>query len=452
MDTITRFLENYSYRFPKGYPDMNNLEDKALLYEILEELNVINENFRPLSFFDLKKRGGFRFKIITDKIANSKPFSLNQGTPKILTFINPEYQTAFENADDNKIKQLAGSNINSFMFFEDEAGEEYSIQDLSKDKDFGGRGVGSGTVVEDSNLKALNDKIQSFIEKNDVKSINVIVNGKLFEGIVGAETQPNTPKADFNLITLDKNNNIVPVVFISYKKAGGKGASAGDFIRWSGYTKYADHPEVKAFNEALVKFLQDNNLQGLPNESRFIAPIQDSELIQKLIYGPDYGGENSKDNVNIILQGEINLLPKGNNTYELTAQYIQAPPSLPKGDYQPYLTAAYRADRKMFGIPNNEAIAITKAIAYNASNVYELKNNEFNSLNSIVKQALRDGDYVKINSGTNVQVGKRVLGYNGYFGKIVSIKDDKYKIVDDADGDKTSINRKNLEARFLIEK
>jgi hypothetical protein len=373
MNVITRFLEHYSFRFPKGYPDMNNLEDKALLYEILEELDVINENFRPLSFFDLKKRGGFRFKIVADKIAKKSPFTLNQGTPKTLSFIDPEYQTAFENADDSKIKQLAGSNVNTFTFFEDEAGEEYSIQDLSKDKDFGGKGAGSGTVVEDYNLKALNDKIQSLIEKNNDESISVIVNGKKFEGIVGAKSQFGTPKADFNLI----NSEEKPIVFISHKKAGGKGASAGDFIRWSGYTMYAEHPEVKIFNEALIKFLQDNNLEGLPQKTRFVSPIQDDELVRKLIYGPNYGGENSKDNVDIILQGEIDLLPKGNNTYELTAQHVQSPPSLPEGEYQPYLTSSYRADREMFGIPNNEAIVMTKIIANSASNVYELKNGEF---------------------------------------------------------------------------
>ena len=377
MNVITKFLEHYSFRFPKGYPDMNNLEDKALLYEILEELDVVNENFRPLSFFDLKKRGGFRFKIVADKIANNKPFSLNQGSSKTLTFINPEYQKAFENADDNKVKQLAGANVNTFTFFEDEDGEEYSIQDLSKDKDFGGKGAGSGTVVEDYNLKSLNDKIQSLIEKNDVESINVIVNGYTFKGIVGAESQFGTPKADFNLVTADDKGKLTPVVFISHKKAGGKGASAGDFIRWSGYTMYAEHPEVKAFNEALTKFLQDNKLEGLPQKTRFISSIQDDELVRKLIYGPNYGGENSKDNVNIILQGEIDLLPKGDNTYELTAQHVQSPPSLPEGEYQPYLTSSYRADREMFGIPNNEAIVMTKAVSTTASNVYEFKNGEF---------------------------------------------------------------------------
>ena len=43
MNVITKFLEQYSYRFSKGYPDMTNLEDKALLYEILAELDVTSE-------------------------------------------------------------------------------------------------------------------------------------------------------------------------------------------------------------------------------------------------------------------------------------------------------------------------------------------------------------------------------------------------------------------------
>jgi len=50
MNVITKFLEYYSFRFPKGYPDMNNLEDKALLYEILAELEVLDEvNGSPLA-------------------------------------------------------------------------------------------------------------------------------------------------------------------------------------------------------------------------------------------------------------------------------------------------------------------------------------------------------------------------------------------------------------------
>jgi hypothetical protein len=38
MDTITRFLEHYSYRFPKGYPDVNDNNDVLLLEQMIGEI------------------------------------------------------------------------------------------------------------------------------------------------------------------------------------------------------------------------------------------------------------------------------------------------------------------------------------------------------------------------------------------------------------------------------
>lgn len=340
-----------------------------LRFKILKEAD-----FNALTFFDLAKRGGFRFQILADKIKNGSAFELVGGESTPLQFIDPDHADIFASGDSTEIKKLAPTNSNQFKFFKDDAGKEYSIKDLQKNQEFGGRGKGSGTIVEDYNLKLLKDLIAKLKEENGGKPINVVVGGKTYSDIVDAESQFGTPKSDFNLI--DSKGN--PVVFISHKKAGGKGASANDFIRWSGYTMYKDHPEVKAFNEALTKWVDKNNPgEGLPNKSRFISRIEDKELIQKLIYGPKFGEGFSKDNVSIILQGKIDLNPKGNNTYELTSQHDEIPPSIPEGEYYPYLTSAYRADREMFGIKNNEAIVMTKAQSGRSSNVYELQNGEF---------------------------------------------------------------------------
>lgn len=40
MDTLDKFFKKYSYKFDKGYPDMNNSQDVLLLESILKELNV----------------------------------------------------------------------------------------------------------------------------------------------------------------------------------------------------------------------------------------------------------------------------------------------------------------------------------------------------------------------------------------------------------------------------
>ena len=41
MDPITKYLNNIAYKFPKGYPDMNDSKDKAMLSEIIN--NIINK-------------------------------------------------------------------------------------------------------------------------------------------------------------------------------------------------------------------------------------------------------------------------------------------------------------------------------------------------------------------------------------------------------------------------
>ena len=42
MDIITKYLNNIAYKFPKGYPDMDDPKDKAMLNEIMK--NLIKED------------------------------------------------------------------------------------------------------------------------------------------------------------------------------------------------------------------------------------------------------------------------------------------------------------------------------------------------------------------------------------------------------------------------
>ena len=108
MDTLDLFLKKYSYKFPKGYPDMNNEQDILLMESILSELDMnLNEVFRNLSYAELSKRGGDRFNIIVKKINKNLPFNLANGESIILQFIKPEYQEIFEKSDLEKIKQLS---------------------------------------------------------------------------------------------------------------------------------------------------------------------------------------------------------------------------------------------------------------------------------------------------------------------------------------------------------
>jgi hypothetical protein len=61
MDVLDKFFKKYSYKFPKGYPDMNNEQDVLLLESILGELGV-----------DLKETGESESynNLITKKLGN----------------------------------------------------------------------------------------------------------------------------------------------------------------------------------------------------------------------------------------------------------------------------------------------------------------------------------------------------------------------------------------------
>tara|TARA_R110002153_G_scaffold138318_1_gene288877 strand:- start:58 stop:1197 length:1140 start_codon:yes stop_codon:yes gene_type:complete len=375
MELIDRVLLEWSYRCEKGYPNLNNKEDLKI-FEKVFEIDLVHEinsqGFRPLEFSELRKRGGPRLKKVHSFIQTGKPFTNSQGEEVVLKYNNDAYAELFANADIQGLKDIGKSSINNFPFLKDLKGSNYSFNMLLKTPDFGGKGTGSGTKVEDENLYLLKEKLYQLID-SEGGAIKVKIDGQPTYIVAGAETQVGMPKSDFNLT----NEEGKPIVFISHKKAGTKGASANDFIRWSGYTMYADNPEVIDFNNAIKKFLTDNNLDGLPNKTRFISPIKDSKLTQALIYGPEFGGAFSKDNVNIIIQGEVSFEPQADGTYLLTGGHILIPPQVPTGEYAPYLTAAYRGDRQMFGILNNEAIAMTKAVAQSASNVYELRNGDF---------------------------------------------------------------------------
>ena len=81
MDSITKFLNRVSYKFPKGYPDMNNDQDKKMLFEMInniveaeeEEVEVSSEEETSTESTSLDPTGGS--KVYNDTIR----YALNNG-------------------------------------------------------------------------------------------------------------------------------------------------------------------------------------------------------------------------------------------------------------------------------------------------------------------------------------------------------------------------------------
>lgn len=389
---VDRLLLEWSWRCEKGYPDLNSEKDIKILEsilgeEVVENLFELERKFNPLTWRDLTKDPD-RIERFLQKIKEGDPFDTTDGKQVQISFINTEnesedsIESAFEKGGRSELIRLGGDTINRANFFKDKDGNTYSIGDFLKTQEFGGWGKGSGTREEDRNLKLLQKQIEKLVEENDGNPIKVFVEGQEPKEIVDAQTQPGTPKSDFNII--DENSE--STIFISHKKKG----DATAFVRWSGFTKYVDHPEVQQFNEALRDIISKTpEWEGkLPRMTSFTKRVEDLELARKLIYGRDYGENFSKQFVNIVIQGEIKL-EKNGSSYKLTGDTTLIPPEVPSNEeYHPYLTSTFRSGRSNFNILTNEAIARPKTGAYGYTTVYLLENGEFKKIKNPTKEGL----------------------------------------------------------------
>ena len=196
MNVIDKFLNKIAYKFPKGYPDMNNDQDVLLLESLISE--VIGEKFilneKALLWNDVagESRKLIRLTIIADKITAKTPFTLQDGDKEVvLSFNDPSYVDLFTNQKVDTLRDIGGRSINNFKFFVDAEGNEYSLKQIKKTKELGGAG-GNKAQTSERQERSLIDAI------NSVEGIKTLVGANGFEipNIIKAEKQPDPPRAE----------------------------------------------------------------------------------------------------------------------------------------------------------------------------------------------------------------------------------------------------------------
>tara|TARA_B110000977_G_scaffold81139_1_gene108576 strand:+ start:1005 stop:2171 length:1167 start_codon:yes stop_codon:yes gene_type:complete len=190
MDNITKYLNRIAYKFPKGYPDMNNAQDKAMLFEMVED--IISE--KALAWNDIagESRKLVRITTIANKIQDKTPFTLQDGEKEVvLSFNDPSYEDLFTNQKVDALRDIGGRSINNFKFFVDNEGNEYSFKQIKKTKELGGTG-GSKAQTSERQERGLIDAI------NSVEGIKTLVgkNGFEISNVIKAEKQPDPPRAE----------------------------------------------------------------------------------------------------------------------------------------------------------------------------------------------------------------------------------------------------------------
>jgi hypothetical protein len=313
MDVLDIFLKKYSYKFPKGYPDMNNEQDILLMESILSELDInLDEVKQPYT------------KIINTLLSSEEasgklgPHSKSQRVKNIGNISNEDFIDILSNVFDVDTKDIkilppkAEGNPSSRNFAFQFPIEEQEITIVLGTES-------RGKTIEDYELSNLNN----IIAENG-GSINIKVGDTIYEDITKVEKIPGNKQADF--VFIGKNN-----IYIQHKDLKAS-------QQLSGVKKLESDQEVKDFVQA-VKDISGGSLQSKMNFKRqVISP----KLKLEGAYG--VGDKFGIDKVQSITFGNIKLKPSSDSTYfELSSPVQFDYPNPLNGDYTLYLFATYRS-------------------------------------------------------------------------------------------------------------
>lgn len=283
-----------------------------------------------LSASELRKYD-WRPAVFIKKLKEKSPFEVTGGK-KVVLVEAKGVAKILENGSNKELSDLR---------FTDGKGSIFKLSDFVKNKDFGGKGEGSGTAKEDAALASLREQIDAAKTKEGKAVIKVKVGNKTYECFDAIST-PGTPKSDFHLV--DANGK--EVVWISHKD----GKTEKDFQQWGGVSQRVEpkifaHREVQAFAQELQGLFPE----GIPNATTVARKIKDKNLKMLSVYGNEFGGPLGRQNTSLMLQGAVKLAKKG-TAYDISAFHTHLNGDDMTGGYEPVLMAIYKGDRSDLGI------------------------------------------------------------------------------------------------------
>ena len=302
MDQFDKFLNNNAWRFPKGYPDLNNEQDILLLELLVSKIlgeEIILE--KALEWGDLSSasRKYSRLGIIDDRIKKGEPFKLENGSEEVLTYSDEDYSDLFTNQKIEDIRKIGGSSINTFPFFKDSQGNNIGFKQISKTKELGGAG-GNKAQTSERQERSLIDLI------NSVEGTKTIISadGSKIEGVVRAEKVEESsaagtePYSDVKLVMTDGSELLVSAKGPSAPTLGSGGIAGIKLL-----TKGGTNPEILDFvgdfyNNAYAYYKEVVDREGLEGQNLYknklvpdVSIKVPEEIISTILKGtPEMGG------------------------------------------------------------------------------------------------------------------------------------------------------------------
>ena len=164
MDSIDKFLKLYSYKFDKGYPDINNEQDILLLESILkEDFSIVLNEISKLSYANILERTP-RLPLLKKKFQNKSPFTNTKtGEDLIITKITIGDEEFTPDSDLSSFEEKFKNNQNVTITH---SGGVSKLSILAKTKEFGG-GSGSGGGTANTKTQESSQALVNSLRQNE---------------------------------------------------------------------------------------------------------------------------------------------------------------------------------------------------------------------------------------------------------------------------------------------
>ena len=283
---------------------------------------------------DLFKRNNF--SLFRTRIASRGDFTLVESNGKKVK-IDPTVANTLKSIND-----IENYRVGRSIILPTTMKGQVRLSQLFKDAAFVGR-TQNTTAAEDAEVLIIRRRLEQIKEQIGSDYVNLQV-GKNKYQVVAVESTPGTPKSDFHF--RDRNGNMVG--FVSHKD----GSSPTAIQQWGGVTQRAEpmlaaHPETVAF----VQTCQAKFGNQMPRATTVARRIKDNRLKMQAVYGNGFGGPPNIQNVDVLLQGTVNITRTGVGKYKLVASAQTHNNGDPVGGgYEPVFMCMYKGDRDNYGI------------------------------------------------------------------------------------------------------
>jgi len=290
-----------------------------------------------LSPSELEKRNNF--SLFRNRIQGRRHFTLVEGNGQRVT-IDPNVASTISSVSDLEQYRRGPS-----ILLPTTMGGEIRLTQLFKDSEFSGR-TQNTTAAEDAEVRRIRNLMEAIKERSGSDFVNLKI-GRNYYQVTNVESTPGTPKSDFHF--RDVSGNMVG--FVSHKD----GSTPTAIQQWGGITErgepvLAAHPETQAF----VATCQSIFGTQMPNATTVARRINDPKLKMQAVYGSGYGVPGATtgiQNVDLLLQGTVNLTPSGTNRYTLTSSAnTHNNGDAITGLYEPVFMCIYKGDRSNYNI------------------------------------------------------------------------------------------------------